>query len=177
MAMRLLLASLGIACAMPSVMAADIPVQAEWHTYHVLAPASTCTHLPKSFSVARLREAGVEKVFLQIPQQFWQWQLDSRHRTVRVMYWAEDLKSGVNFQDSLELAAAPPAKEFQRLLDSPMKPQRLACGGRAVPQKHWRAALPVIQESQLLDQTDLPDMESNPIAVVLSARLGGSHHH
>jgi hypothetical protein len=148
-----------------------------WMEYSVVADKGNCNALPPVFAVTRWQQGNARFVAMQAPSQLWQWQATKQGRIEQVLFWAEDLQQGVSFTHLLELARAPQAAEFERLLRTPKKPFSLACGGVAKPTRQWDAPVKQLSVSQLIDQADLADMEGNPIARELMVRMGPSHVH
>lgn len=154
------------------------PAQAQrWIEYSVEAEKGRCSQLPPVFAVTQWQTPTTRHVAMQSPSQLWQWQANAAGQTNKVLFWAEDMKQGVSFTHPLELGRAPQVGELRRLLKSPNKPFTLACGGIAKPTRQWDAPIKVLAVSQLIDQTDLADMDGNPIARELQARMGQGHSH
>lgn len=148
-----------------------------WVEYEVIADAGYCGSLPPVFAVTRWSHAKNRHVAMQAPGQLWQWRASTQGRIQQVLFWAQDIKQGVSFTHPLELARAPQAAEFERLLKSPKQTFSLACGGTAKPVRQWDAPVKALVASQLIDQADLADMDGNPLARDLLMRMGMSHAH
>jgi len=150
---------------------------ASWARYDVVAKANKCPSLPAAFSLAILPQPSGRVVFYDTGKARWYWQLNARQQVVSAQFWASDLDAGVRFSDPLEVTRVPSPSRLLALASATTSVKTLDCGAVVKPVKRWMAALPVIADNHLLDQSDLADMEGNALALALSQRLGSVHQH